>query len=243
MIDKVFFMNTIQRICSLFFITFFSLAPAVFQHGTYYPDYIELHNSSAQRIRVAHLNHMIDIKPGDTQSICVELCQAGSNHIAIYQGNAIYRVQFPIPNNSKSFSKESHIDQLDFATIQFLADGFRRVFNNGIDEIAINNDLLYKIAVIFSMNKAKTRSSIAKVAKPQETISQVVRDETIKRSAPCADQLSIKCVSQTAAPFKIAYLKRMMTSQDASNDNTWNSVTLSAKTIQAFHNGYSVETC
>jgi hypothetical protein len=234
-------MNTIKKIYSLFIFTFCFLTSAVYQDGAYFPDHIELYNSSAERIRITYLGSSIDILPRSTGSICVAPCKPGNNYLSISQGESRYRLHFPIPNWSKAYDGDSNTDSLDFATIQFLTGKYDKASHHGIDEICIHNDLLYKIAVMFSLNKAKNRSAIARIAKCQETISQIVRDQAVKRSGPLNDQLSIQAIGQVNAPIKIAYCKRSITSQDASADNTWNSITLSAKTLQAFfNNGYSL---
>lgn len=191
------------------------------QNNIEVPDIIELYNSSQYPIEVDGSQMWPD-----------QLCHITTNkhkQLVIKQGGKRYTLKFPTYNNHDPIHQSATTAHIDFATVQWLAGDLPTQFPNGIDEITIKNDTLYKIMVIYVLNKIR---SFPRTVSPEDTTSKVVRDDT--NSAQKTGQVDIVVDHNKKYPFSFTRRSAALQTQD------WASIQICANTIKLFNNGYSV---
>ena len=141
----------------------------------------------------------------------------------LQQGGNKYKVTCPY------FKTDNQIC-LDFTTIQWFAGDNTLLCPNGLDEITIKNDTLYKIMVLYVLNKMR---SVPRSVSPHYDTSKVVRnDDTLQEKTG-----SVEITDENKQKYTVVFPRKVVTRY---NDNEWASVTLCANTIKLFNNGFTV---
>lgn len=194
------------------------------QNGQEIPDAITLTNSSNDIITVAGSQ----LYPGDYDTFSTN----NSGSLVIKQGNKKYTISYPRYTNNGPIAQSYNTSCLDFATIAWLASNGAQ-YKNGIDQIEIENDTLYTIAVRYYLTKVRALPVIAQKISPQTSNSKIVRDETGMHP-----QGTVEITDGHNNKYSIKIPRRLCT-RDASNNN-WTSVTLCANTIALFNKGFTI---
>lgn len=200
---------------------------ATLQNNTAYIDEIQLSNTTRDSI-VVHTSpsDKIVVPKGQIKNILLDhaynffILNTPSGKYCIEYQN--YDIEQPIV--------ESHCqDRLDVATIAWIAQN-----NSAFDQINIQNDMLYKIAIMWAWNKTRSK---AQIIEPNETVSHIVREEQPTKSGVSQGQVALSLIDANTKKCSVSFKRRVLTPKDAESDNSWHEITLSANTLMAFCDG------
>lgn len=210
----------------LLFIVIF-LAPfsliASAQDGTTIPDAIELYNSSDATIEVC------GSKVQSQESISLDATQGS---FTIKSGKRTYKISHPTAYDHRG-SFIAHTPStacLDFSTIQWLAGDINKLFPGGLDSISITNDSYYPIAIVYVLNKMRTRS---RSIDPQETVSKVVSTDDNQRTG------FLELIDGKRKKHTFSFPRRIY-NRSLAQQSDWREITLRAQTIAWFDKGFKV---
>jgi hypothetical protein len=189
------------------------------------PDAIVLRNSLKTAIEVndemiapGHEVHL----PGEKSfKIKLDHCNTIQDHS--------YIITCPTYNKLEPILEVYTTAYLDAATIPWLARDNKKEITSGLDEVSITNDTLYKIAIVYTLNKVRTSP---RTIEPQETVSKVISNRENNDA-----KVHIYIKDQDQKTYTVTLPRRLYDGYKYMSC-VWQSATLCASTIKWFGNGF-----
>ena len=193
------------------------------QGGQDIPDAIAITNSSLDIIQVEGTA----LYNGQTYTFDTK----NKGSFVIKQGKNKYTVTYPCYKQGSPITDSHYTVSLDFTTLAWLAHNSKQP--QSIDEIEIENDMLYNLLIRYHLTKAHSLISIPHKVKPHDTSSKIVRDETGAQSPG-----TVEITDEQNKKYLITIARRSILKKAPPSD--WKTVKLCANTIVHFHKGFQV---
>lgn len=212
---------------------FTSYAGVRLSDGVHIPDELKILNSSESAIEIEDIRY--------TPSKTAHIFTAHTNgRLIIRQANRKYEITFPAYQPYIGYSESCDTEFLDFTTVKYIAEGLTTLFPKGLDMLSIKNDTIYKIAVVYALNKVR---SPARITKPDDVASKVVQDQPQGKLNKVSEGVVNISYLEDVNPStcQVTFSRHICVAQRSAGSNEWNEVTLSAHTLKLFSaGGFSV---